>query len=341
MQLVEEAREQIPVKRLCDGLGFSRATYYREINPAKPSVLTGERPASPRALSPEEEEIVLAVLNSDRFCDRSPTEVYYTLLDEGIRYCSLRTMYRILSKNQEIQERRRQAQHPHYAPPQLLAESPNQVWTWDITKLAGPSKGIYYQLYVIIDIFSRFVVGWMVAAQETAVLAKHFIEETCISQGIQAGQLSIHADRGASMRSKPVASLLSDLGVAKSHSRPRVSNDNPFSESQFKTLKYCPEFPERFGSLEDTRAFCQDFFAWYNEEHRHSGIGYLTPAMVHYGEVERILAQRQQILDQSYEDHPERFVHHKPTVIPVPEQVWINPPEKFIESDQKGEAIPL
>lgn len=341
MGIVDEFRAQIPVSRLCDGLGIRRSTYYRYIGEPKPSVPTRERRPSPRALSSEEESNVLSELNSERFYDQSPSEVYYTLLDEGVRYCSLRTMYRILAKKEEVQERRLQARHPHYAPPQLIAERPNQVWTWDITKLAGASRGVFYQLYVMIDIFSRWVVGWMVAARETAELASHFIEETCQSQGIQSGQLTIHADRGTSMRSKPVACLLSDLGITKSHGRPRVSNDNPFSESQFKTLKYSSEFPDRFGCLEEARAFCQDFFHWYNLEHRHSGIGYLTPFMVHHGQADQILEQRQKVLDQSYQEHPERFVGKKPTVIPVPKQVWINRPEKFVEPDQEGAELTL
>ena len=234
-------------------------------------------------LSPEERQKVLDLLHTDRFVDQSPREVYATLLDEGTYLCSVRSMYRVLDEQGEVRERRDQLRHPVYQPPELLATGPNQVWSWDITKLKGPVKWTYYYLYVLLDIFSRYVVGWMVAHREQASLARKLIEETCEKQTIEPGQLLVHSDRGPSMSSKPVALLLADLGVTKSHSRPHVSNDNPYSESQFKTLKYRPEFPERFGSMEDARGFCQTFFPWYNTEHHHSGIGFLTPEQVHYG----------------------------------------------------------
>ena len=237
-------------------------------------------------------------------------------------------MYRILDTAHELKERRNQVCRPHYVKPELLATQPNELWSWDITKLLGPTKWTYFYLYVILDVFSRYVVGWMVAPRESAVLAERLIEETCAKQEIPAGQLTLHADRGSSMRSKPVALLLADLGVVKTHSRPHVSNDNPFSEAHFKTLKYWPAFPERFGSLEDARAFGQSFFSWYNNEHHHSGLGYLTPAMVHYRFAEGIRDQRQVVLAAAYEAHPERFVGGMPRPAALPTTVWINPPPK-------------
>jgi putative transposase len=252
--------------------------------------------------------------------------VFATLLDEGVYHCSLRTMHRILEQEGETGERRDQLTHPAYQKPELLATAPNQLWSWDITKLKGPAKWTYFYLYVILDVFSRYVVGWMVAPRETAELAKRLIADTCDKQNIQPGQLTVHADRGSSMTSKPVAFLLAELGVTKSHSRPYVSDDNPYSESQFRTMKYRPEFPDRFGCIQDSRAFCQDFFQWYNHEHRHSGIGLLAPAMVHFGETPAVLAQRQAVLDAAYHAHPERFVRRPPKPLPLPSEVWINKP---------------
>jgi putative transposase len=269
---------------------------------------------------------VLDVLHSERFVDDPPHEVYATLLDEGKYLCSVRTMYRILDSEGEVRERRNQAVHPTYAKPELLATRPNELWSWDITKLLGPAKWTYFCLYVILDVFSRYVVGWMVACRETATLATRLIEETCRKQGIQEGRLTVHADRGTSMKSKCVAMLLADLGVTKTHSRPHVSNDNPFSESQFRTLKYRPEFPKRFGCLQDARAFCRGFFDWYNNQHHHSGIGFLTPATVHHGLAAQAIETRQQVLDQAHLLHPERFVRKPPTAPMLPDAVWINPP---------------
>jgi putative transposase len=268
----------------------------------------------------------LDALNSERFVDQAPAEVYATLLDEGVYLCSQRTMYRTLAKEGQVRERRAQLQHPTYKRPELLARQPNEVWSWDITKLLGPAKWTYYYLYVMLDIFSRYVVGWMVAYRELAALAERLIQETCEKQRIGRDQLTIHADRGTSMRSKPVALLLADLGITKSHSRPYVSNDNPFSEAQFRTLKYRPGFPDRFGSIEDARAFCQVFFPWYNTEHRHSGIGLMTPEAVHSGRAAELTATRQGVLAAAYLDHPERFVHKQPVPPVVPSTVWINPP---------------
>jgi putative transposase len=273
-----------------------------------------------------ERQVVLDHLHSERFRDKAPAEVYATLLDENIYLCSIRTMHRILAQNGELKERRNQLRHPQYKKPELLATGPNQVWTWDITKLLGPAKWTYFHLYVILDIFSRNVVGWMVAGRETAELAKRLIAATCEKQAIAAGTLTIHADRGTSMTSKPVALMLADLGVTKTHSRPHVSDDNPYSESQFKTLKYRPEFPERFGSIEDARAFCQRFFPWYNHEHHHRGIALMTPDMLHYGMAAQVIEQRQNVLDQAYIRNPERFVRVRPKHPPLPTAVWITPP---------------
>jgi putative transposase len=236
-------------------------------------------------------------------------------------------MYRILDEQGEVKERRNQLRHPAYQKPELLATGPNQVWSWDITKLLGPAKWSYFYLYVILDIFSRCVVGWMVARRESAALAEKLIQETCQKQGIQPGQLTLHADRGTSMKSKPVALLLSDLGVTKTHSRPYTSEDNPYSEAQFKTLKYRPDFPERFGSPEDARGFCQTFFTWYNKEHHHSGIALLTPEVVHYGQAEAVFKIREKTLIAAYEAHPERFVKKVPAPPMLPEAAWINPPK--------------
>jgi putative transposase len=279
-------------------------------------------------LAVSERQAVLDALHSERFMDQPPAQVHATLLDEGTYLCSPRTMYRILDSAQEVKERRDQVRRPHYEKPELLATAPNQVWSWDITKLMGPAKWTYFYLYVILDIFSRYVVGWMVAPHESAALAEGLISETYEKQRIQKGQLTLHADRGSSMKSKPVALLLADLGVVKTHSRPQVSNDNPFSESQFKTMKYRPEFPDRFGSLEHGRSFGHVFFPWYNDEHHHSGLGFLTPAVVHYALAERVREKRKRILAAAYAAHPERFVKGRPQPAELPHAVWINPPEK-------------
>lgn len=307
----------------CKAIGVSRATLYRRRKPATRNKL---RKKPDRALSEEERQAVLATLHCPRFADKAPAEIYATLLDEGFYLCSISTMYRLLRENKEVRERRNQLSRPKYEKPELLATGPNQVWSWDITKLRGPAKWNYFYLYVILDIYSRYVVGWMLASRESAELAKRLIEETMHKQGIQKGQLTIHADRGSSMRSKPVALLLADLGVTKTHSRPYTSDDNPFSEAQFKTLKYHPTFPERFGSIEDARVFCQHFFSWYNEEHRHSGIGLLIPEDLHYGRAEQVVKARQEVLTNAYVAHPDRFVRGEPKPPLIPEAVWINPP---------------
>ena len=279
METVALHGPRLGVDRLCRALAVPRATYYRHLEAKAPP----PRPTPARALTLVERRAVLDVLHEPRFADQAPAEVYARLLDENRYLCSERTMYRILAENTEVRERRDQLRHPAYKKPELLATAPNQVWSWDITKLLGPAKWTYFYLYVLLDIFSRYVVGWMIAHRESATLAKKLIEESCQRQGITPGQLAIHADRGPSMTSKMIAHLYADLGITQSHSRPNVSNDNPFSEAQFKTLKYRPDFPERFGSAEHSRAHCGPFFDWYNCEHRHGGIGLLTPHDVHYG----------------------------------------------------------
>ena len=328
MNLVEQHRKDAPVLPLCAALGLPRASLYRQARKASAELSScpSVRPPAALALSEPERQEVLEVLHSERFRDLPPTQVYPILLEEGRYLCSVRTMYRILAQRNEVRERRPVTSRPAYAKPELLATAPNQVWSWDITKLKGPVTWTYFYLYVILDIFSRYVVGWMVALRESAALAKRLIEATCRKQAIALDQLTIHADRGSSMKSKLVAELLADLGVTKSHSRPSVSNDNPFSESQFKTLKYRPDFPDRFGGLQDARGFCGPFFGWYNTEHHHCGIGFYTPADVHYGRVVLLRAKRQATLNAAYERHPQRFVRQRPQASYPPPAVWINPP---------------
>lgn len=317
---------EVGIKPACKALGVSRSVFYRNRKRLR-IVGPQKRRSHPRALSAEEREHVLELLHCERFVDKAPQEIYATLLDEGRYDCSISTMYRILRENEEVKERRDQLRHPEYTKPELLATAPNQVWSWDITKLLGHVKWSYYYLYVIMDIFSRYVVGWMVAQREAAVLAEKLIQETCEKQKIKEGQLTIHADRGSSMKSKTVALLLSDLGVTKTHSRPHTSDDNPYSEAQFKTLKYRPEFPKRFGSIEDARNFCRGFFEWYNMAHRHCGIALLTPEDVHYGRAEEVLSSRREVLQTAYLAHPERFVKKIPEPAALPKAAWINKPD--------------
>jgi len=320
----------------CGALNVSRATFYRrrEKKPqAKP------RPTPARALSADERKAVLDQLNSERFADQSPRQVYSKLLDEGSYLCSVRTMYRILDENQSSRERRNQLTHPKYRKPELLATGPNEVWSWDITKLKGPEKWTYYYLYVILDIYSRTVVGWMLAHRESSDLAKQLIATTIEKQEVPADQLIIHSDRGPSMTSHSVAHLLGSLGVTKSHSRPHVSNDNPFSESQFKTMKYRPDFPQRFGSYEDALGFSRRFFDWYNREHYHSGIGMMTPASLHYGQAKEILSAREQTLELAWQKNPARFVHGVPKPQRLPKAVWINAPGRATEKKNEAPAV--
>jgi putative transposase len=340
----------------CEAVGMPRASFYRQTERAIGAVVdllppslrhegaagerseqivtrrrsedpVGEPRVHPRALSPAEQQAVRDVLHSERFQDAAPATVYATLLDEGTYLASERTMYRLLAAEDETRPRRDQLIHPTYTKPELLATAPNQVWSWDITKLLGPAKWTYFHLYVILDVYSRYAVGWMVAHREHADLAERLIAETIAKQEVTPGPLTLHADRGASMTSKPVAFLLADLGVTKTHSRPHVSNDNPYSEAQFKTLKYRPGFPDRFASIEEARAFCQGFFRWYNAEHRHSGIGLLAPEVVHYGQAQDAYDARSQVLATAYAAHPERFVRQAPRPPQLPTAAWINPPQ--------------
>jgi len=327
MKMTESLAKEVNVQQACTALAVPRASFYRwQDRQDMGASIKKLRPVPPLALSKEEGKAILDILHSDRFVDQPPQEIYNTLLDENKYLCSVRTMYRILEKHEEVKERRNQLTHPHYQKPELLASAPNQLWSWDITKLKGPAKWTYFYLYVIIDVFSRYVVGWMVAHRELASLAQKLIEETCKKQNIQPGKLTIHADRGSSMKSKPVAFLMADLGITKSHSRPYVSNDNPYSESHFKTLKYRPGFPENFGAILDARGFCQPFFNWYNSEHYHSGIGFLTPEDVHYGRAEQVVKERQAALDAAYEKNPKRFKGKAPVPTALPTAVWINKP---------------
>ena len=331
MNVTESLGHTVGVKAACSALTLPRATFYRARSRAngKAKMPAGSDRTPyrhPRALSTAERDVILDHLHSQRFVDSAPESVYATLLDEGTYICSPRTMYRILADTNEVRERRNQLQHPNYAKPELLATAPNEVWSWDITKLRGPAKWSYFYLYVILDIFSRYVVGWMIAQSERASLAKRLIDDTCAKEAIEKGQLTVHADRGSSMTSKPVAFLLADLGVTKTHSRPYTSNDNPFSESQFKTLKYRPGFPGRFESIETARAFCRSFFSWYNIEHHHSGIGLLTPHVLHHGLADQVLEQRGLVLNAAHRANPERFVNGPPKPATPPVAVFINPP---------------
>jgi len=326
MEAAEQYSSSVGTQPACLILGVSRASVYRRRQARENPQPIKKRSPGVRALNREQQQEVLEMLHGERFRDQAPASIYATLLDEGTYLCSIRSMYRILERHEEVRERRNQLSHPQHSKPELLATGPNELWSWDITKLKGPVKWTYFYLYVILDVFSRYVVGWMVAHRESAALAQKLIATSCTNQNIIEGQLTVHADRGTSMTSKPVALLLSDLGVNKTHSRPHTSNDNPYSESQFKTLKYRPEFPKRFGSIEDARAFCRNFSRWYNQQHRHSGIGLLTPEVVHYGMAEEVIMQRQQVLERVYSDYPERFVKGRPKPPSLPAAVWINPP---------------
>ena len=329
MNSVLELSHKTDKKNACEAFNIPRATFYR-MHYGKEQKKKAIKP--PLKLNDNEREKVVETLHSERFCDLSPYEVYASLLDESVYLCSIRTMYRILKKEHGyVKERRAHVQRPNYHKPELLAKAPNQVWSWDITKLKSFTKWTYFYLYVIIDIFSRYVVGWMVAHREQTALAKRLINDTCFKQKIKPEQLTIHADRGSSMTSKGVAQLLADLGVTKSHNRPHVSNDNPFSEAQFKTLKYHPGFPLKFGLIEETRNFCHPFFNWYNKEHHHSGIGLVTPEQLHYGTAQKIYENRCNILKNAFYLNPIRFKGKIPKPPELPKAVWINKPnlEKY------------
>jgi putative transposase len=326
MVAAEELSSTVGMRRACQDLSIPRSAIYRSRQRLLSPAPMGVSRSSARRLKDHEKSTVLSCLHEERFQDCSPAQIYASLLDDGQYHCSIRTMYRLLNARGESRERRDQLIHPPYQKPELLASGPNQLWSWDITKLRGPVKWSFYYLYVILDVFSRYVTGWMIAYRETAGLARQLIENSCQKQNILPGQLTIHADRGSSMTSKPLALLLADLGIIKSHSRPHVSDDNPFSEAHFKTLKYRPGYPDRFGSIQDARRFCQEFFPWYNNQHHHSGLQLLTPATVHYGRAAQLISHRQSVLDFAYQAHPERFVKRPPQHPSLPGAVWINPP---------------
>lgn len=327
---IDELAPQVGMATACEALSVPRSTAYRWQQPPR-NRPHRPRPKPPRALSEAETGEVLETLHSERFVDKAPATVHATLLDEGKYLCHPRTMYRILEAKQETRERRDQVRRPTYARPELLATGPNQVWTWDVTWLRGPVKYVYYPLYVIIDLYSRMNPGWMLAHEENAELAIKLIHETCQRQGIDPGTLTIHADRGPVPKAKSVHRLLVDLDIKPSFSRPRVSNDNPFSEAEFRTLKYAPNFPDRFDGFDHARTHCREFFRWYNEEHRHSSLAYLTPADVHFGRAEQVLAARQEAMNAAFDRTPERFVAGPPKVPTLPKAVWLNPPENRAE----------
>jgi putative transposase len=330
---------EVATAPVCEALGLSRAVVYRRRNP--PEAKAKEpRPSPARALSPPERQEVLDTLHAKRFCDQSPVEVHATLLEEGRYLCSPRTMYRILVDSKEVRERRNQLRHPHYHRPELVATRPNQVWSWDITKLKGPIKWTYYHLYVMLDLFSRYVVGWLLAMKESASLAARLVAETCAKQNVREGELTIHADRGTAMTSKTLSEKLVDLGVKRTHSRPRVSNDNPFSEAQFRTLKYSPGFPDRFDSPQHALQVLRTFFPRYNHEHHHSALRHLTPAVVHHGQADQVLDQRHRVQMAAYLKRPERFVNGPARLERLPEAVWINPPEKTTPQIAPGSTQP-
>ena len=322
---VDELAPVVGRKAACAALGRSRASHYRARRPPRCGPPAPRR--SHRALAASEADAIVAVLDDERFCDKAPAQVWATLLDEGTYLASVSTMYRLLRERSQVRERRAQARRPALVKPELVATAPNQVWSWDITKLAGPYKWTWFQLYTILDVYSRYVVGWLVAPKESATLAEQLIADAIYRHGVEDGQLTLHADRGTSMTSRTVSQLLADLGVLQSHSRPHVSNDNPYSEAQFKTLKYSPTFPKRFANLAAARSFCDGFFEHYNHEHRHSGIGLHTPADVHFGQAEVVREKRQGVLDAAYAAMPGRF--RKPPQAPrIPDAFWINRPEE-------------
>ncbi len=333
IQGVESLTQAVPLARACDALGYPRSSYYRSRQP-KPAKKREKRPTPARALSKSERTKVRDVLNSERFQDSSPYQVYAALLDEGTYHCSISTMYRILRQHNEVRERRNVRRHPVYTKPELLTTQPNELWSWDITNLRGPVTWQLFYLYVVLDVFSRYVVGWTIANREASDLAEWLLAESCRKQGIAQEQLTLHADRGSPMISKTLGQLLVNLGVSKSFARPHTPNDNPFSEAQFKTMKYRPDYPQRFASIEAARHWARAFFHWYNNEHHHSSLGLMTPAAVHYGQAATLTAQRQLALEKAYEAHPERFVKGLPKPPQLPTEVWINPPE----NDKQGES---
>jgi putative transposase len=323
-----------------EGLGIPRSLWYQRRTVSTPAGAKKHTPHSPhpRALTPEEKTKVLAVLNSPEYQDLAVPQVYASLLDRGEYLCSISTQYRILRENSQVRERRNQLRHPNYPKPVLKATGPNQVWTWDITKLLGPYRGDCYYLYTVLDMYSRYVVGWMVAERETGDLARVLVERTCEQQKVKPYQLILHADRGDAMTAKTLVEKMDDLKVRPSYSRPRVSDDNPYSEAQFKTMKYRPDYPLHFGSVEDARSWARGFFRWYNHEHYHFGIGLMQPAVVHHGLGEERWEDRQEVMADFYRVHPERFVKGEPHPPFLPRSVWINPPRDVTayRSPEKG-----
>jgi putative transposase len=313
----------VGVVAACAALSMGRSRYYRA---QKPKAAPTPRPSPPRTLSGDERAKVLATLDSDEFMDKAPAQVFAKLLEDGRYLCSIRTMYRILAANAQVRERRAQRQHPTYTKPQLVATAPNQVWTWDITKLPGPTKGTYFALYVLLDLYSRYIVGWQVAQRESAAVYQELVKACCDDQGVVPEQLTIHSDRGSPMTAKSTALLYVDLGIAKSHSRPYTSNDNPYSEANFRTLKYRPDMPEHLGSVEHARQVMRALVAWYNDEHYHAGLALMHPADVHFGRTADIVAARQRVLDAAHAAYPERFVTGRPIQKAPPPAAWINPP---------------
>jgi putative transposase len=335
---VELAKVHVGASAACRVLGVPHTTYYRHKRPVRVGKITSTQTCRVpgRGLTQDEQQKVISDLNSDRFKDMAPPQVYSTLLDEGVFHCSLSTMYRLLRKRGEINERRRQRTHVPAQRPELLATGPNQVWSWDITKLKGPQRWTYFHLFVVIDVFSRFVVGWCISKKSNAFIAEAMLQDAIIREKVKPGELTIHADNGGEMTSITVAELLTDLGVVKSHSRPHTSNDNPYSESHFKTMKYRPEIPARFESDEEARSIFRDLFHWYNQVHRHSGLAMLTPATVHAGKAQEVTRARAEVLSAAYSAHPERFVNKPPVPNAPPTEVWINPPSTCPEPSRDG-----
>lgn len=321
---MNELAAKIGLKQSCEVLNVARSQVYRQRQPVRE---TRVRPTPTHALSREERAEVRALLNSERFMDQAPRQVYASLLDEGKYLCHWRTMYRVLAEHDEVRERRLLRRHPVYQKPELLATEPNEVWSWDITYLRGANKWEHYPLYTVLDIYSRYVVGWMIAEAESSELAKQLIAETAVKQGIQPDQLTLHADNGSPMKGKALGQLLVDLGITRSHSRPHTSDDNPFSEAQFKTMKYHASYPERFGSIQEARSWAREFFAWYNHDHYHSGLNLMTPESVHYREADGVQMQRQVVMTAAFHAHPHRFRHGMPIVKGAPDAVYINPPK--------------
>ncbi len=338
MNAVAQLLPTVPLRRAARALGVSHATWYRRRR-ARVVCRQHRRPRPPLAFSIEERQAILTTLNSARFVDCTPRIAWARLLDEGAYLASVSTFYRVLAAEGQSRERRNQLVHPAHVKPELIATGPNQVWSWDITRLRGSLKWQFFYLYVLLDIFSRYVVGWLVAEAENAGLAQALIEETCRKYGIARDTLKLHSDRGSPMRAKTPAELLVDLGVAASFSRPRVSNDNPFSESQFKTLKYYPSFPECLFGVEHARAYLRHWFPWYNEEHLHAGIGFMTPEAVHFNRAADLQAQRTRVLQAAFAANPARFKHCMPTPPDLPAVVGINIPKSITKTHEVQHEI--